>query len=349
MNEVRSIALLKQILWIGIFWGLCFNSIQAKEQTGDLLKAIHERGHLICGVSQGLAGFSSPDDKGHWQGLDVDFCRAVAVAVFGDPLKVKFIPLSAKERFTALQSGEIDLLSRNTTWTLSRDASLGIDFIGTIYHDGQGFMVKSDLGVNSVNQLSGAIICTNTGTTTELNIADYFQAHRLKYQVLAFEKTDETVGAYESGRCDVYSTDRSGLYAQRLQLKDKNKHIILPEIISKEPLSPAVRQGDDQWANIVRWTLFALINAEELDIKQSNVDKMRKSKNPDVRRLLGVQDNLGEKLGLKQDWAYQIVRQLGNYEDLYDRNLGKQSPLKIDRGINHLWKEGGILYAPPLR
>ncbi len=324
-------------------------SAVAKESTGDTLKVVQDRGYLICGVSQGLAGFSNTNDQGQWQGLDVDFCRAVAAGIFSDKNKVKFIPLSAKERFTALQSGEIDILARNTTWTFIRDATLGLDFIGAIYYDGQGFMVKKELGVQHVNELDGAIICTNSGTTTELNIADYFQANGLKYQIVTFEKSDETVAAYEAGRCDVFSTDKSGLYAYGLQLKNKDDHMILPEIISKEPLGPVVRQGDDQWANIVRWTLFALINAEELRLTQTNIKNNQNSKNPNIQRFVGVQGNFGEKVGLKNDWAYQMISQVGNYNDIFERNLGKQTPLKIERGMNELWTKGGILYAPPLR
>lgn len=325
------------------------NVLSAKESSGDTLKVIQSRGYLICGVSQGLAGFSVPDDRGDWHGMDVDFCRAVASAVLGDKTKLKFIPLSAKDRFTALQSGEIDLLSRNTTWTFTRDTTLGLDFIGTLYYDGQGFMVRKNLNVQSVKALAGSIICTNAGTTTELNVADYFQTHNIPYQIVTFEKSDETALAYDAGRCDAYSTDKSGLFAQRLQLKNQDDHIILPEIISKEPLGPVVRQGDDQWANIVRWTLFTLINAEELDVNQSNVTKMRESENPDIQRMLGVQGNFGQKIGLKNDWGYQIILQVGNYADIFDRNLGAGSLLDVDRGVNRLWTQGGILYAPPFR
>lgn len=324
-------------------------TVFAKESTGDTLKVVKERGHLICGVSQGLPGFSNTDDKGQWQGIDVDFCRAVATAIFSDKDKVKFIPLSAKERFTALQSGEIDVLARNTTWTFVRDTTLGLDFIGTLYYDGQGFMIRKDLGITSVNQLNGATICTTTGTTTELNIADYFTTRNLAYEVVTFEKSDESVAAYEAGRCDVYSTDKSGLYAYSLQLKDKSAHMILPEIISKEPLGPVVRQGDDQWANIVRWTLFAIINAEELGVAQTNIEKMNGSNNPSIKRFVGKNGGFGEKIGLKNDWSYQIIRQVGNYQEIFDRNLGEKTPLKVERGINHLWTEGGIVYAPPFR
>lgn len=314
-----------------------------------MLDTVKARGYLKCGVSQGLPGFSSPNDKGKWEGMDVDLCRAVAAATLNDADKVKYTPLSAKERFTALQSGEVDILARNTTWTFVRDTSLGIDFTGTIYYDGQGFMVRKDAGVASVKDLDGAVICTNTGTTTELNVADYFTANKIKYEILTFEKTDETLAAYESGRCDVFTTDASGLAAQRIKLAKPNDHIILPEIISKEPLSPAVRQGDDQWANIVRWSLYAMINAEEQNVTSKNVEAMKKSKDPNIQRLLGVQGGLGERIGLRDDWGYQIIKQVGNYGEMFDRNLGKDSPLKIERGINALWKDGGIVYAPPVR
>jgi len=318
----------------------------AQAQTLDAVKS---RGNLLCGVSQGLPGFSNPDDKGNWTGIDVDVCRAVAAAVFGDDSKVKYVPLSAKERFTALQSGEIDMLSRNTTWTFTRDNSLGIDFAGVNYYDGQGFLVRKDLGVKNAKELAGAAVCTNTGTTTELNVADYFRANNMDYKVVAFEKADEVVAAYDAGRCDVYTTDRSGLAAQRTKLKNPDAHVVLPEIISKEPLGPAVRHGDDQWGDIVRWSLNTMIIAEELGITSSNVDKMKSSDNPEVKRLLGQEANFGEQLGLSQDFAYNIVKKVGNYAESYNRNVGPDTPLKLDRGLNALWTQGGILYAPPFR
>lgn len=328
---------------------LAGTTLVAAAESSSLLAQVQARGYLKCGVSQGLPGFSSPDDKGNWQGIDVDLCRAVASATLGDANKVKFTPLSAKERFTALQSGEIDVLSRNTSWTFTRDTSLGIDFTGILYYDGQGFMVSKEAGVNSVKQLSGAVVCTNTGTTTELNLADYFKAHNIQYEVVTFENTDETLAAYEAGRCDVYTTDASGLAAQRLKLSEPDKHIVLPEIISKEPLAPAVRQGDDQWANIVRWSLNAMINAEELGVDSSNVDNMRKSKDPNIQRLLGVQKGFGDRIGLKDDCFYQVIKQVGNYGEIFDKNLGHKSPLKIERGYNALWTQGGLMYAPPVR
>ncbi|MCS5710519.1 transporter substrate-binding domain-containing protein [Candidatus Berkiella aquae] len=326
--------------------------VQAQPKTvqGGTLQHVQQRGYLTCGVSQGLAGFSTVDDQGHWQGLDVDFCRAVAAATLGDANKVKFVPLSAKQRFTALQSGDIDLLSRNTTWTYLRDTSLGLNFIGIIYYDSQGFIVRKSSKINSAAELDGAIICTNAGTTTELNITDYFKSKGLKFQVLTFEKSDETLAAYEMGRCDAYSTDMSGLAAEQLKLSDASAHIILPEKISKEPFSPMVRQGDDHWNEIVRWTLYALIDAEEMNINQNNVkEKYLNDKNIQVERILGKQPNFANKIGLKEDWVYQVILQVGNYGEIFERNIGQNSPLKIERGLNALWDRGGILYAPPFR
>jgi general L-amino acid transport system substrate-binding protein len=321
----------------------------ASAHAGPTLDAVKQRGHLKCGVSQGLPGFSSPNAKGQWAGLDVDYCRAVAAAIFGDAGKVRFVPLSAKERFTALQSGEIDLLSRNTTWTISRDTELGFNFAGVSYYDGQGFMVRKDLGIKSAKELDGATICANSGTTTELNMADWFRARGMQYRPVVFEKSDEVVAAYDAGRCDVYTTDRSGLYAQRIKLKNPDAHVILPEVISKEPLGPLVRQGDDQWFNIAKWTLFALIGAEELGVNSQNVEQQRKSaKSPEVQRLLGVSGSGGQALGLGKDWAYDVIRQVGNYGEIFQRNLG-EPPLNIERGQNALWTEGGLMYAPPFR
>jgi general L-amino acid transport system substrate-binding protein len=321
-------------------------SSQADAQT---LKTIKDRGMLSCGVSQGLPGFSAPDDKGNWAGLDVDLCKAVAAAVFNDPTKVKYVPLSAKDRFTALQSGEIDVLSRNTTWTVSRDTSLGVNFAGVNYYDGQGFLVRKSLKVNSALELNSASICVQTGTTTEQNLADYFKGNNMKYEVIAFSTADETVKAYESGRCDVFTTDVSGLYAERLKLAVPADHGVLPEVISKEPLGPLVRHGDDQWFDIVKWTLFAMINAEELGITQKNVDDMAKSDKPELKRVFGTDGNLGEQLGLTKDWVTRIVKAVGNYGESFDRNVGAGSKLGIARGLNALWNKGGIQYAPPIR
>ncbi|MGB0845146.1 MAG: amino acid ABC transporter substrate-binding protein [Thiolinea sp.] len=319
-------------------------SLQAA--TLDDVKA---KGHVQCGVSQGLPGFSNQDDSGKWTGLDVDLCRGIAAAVFGDAEKVKFSPLSAKERFTALSSGEVDVLSRNTTWTMTRDTQLGLNFAGVNYYDGQGMMVPSKLGVKSAKELDGANICTNTGTTTELNITDYFRANNMKFELVAFEKADEVVQAYNAGRCDVYTTDRSGLAAQRLKLDDPAAHTVLPEIISKEPLGPVVRQGDDQWFNIVKWVHNAMVNAEEMGIDSGNVAKMAESDNPGIKRLLGTEGEFGAKLGLPADWAMQIIKQVGNYGESYEANVGPETPLKLQRGVNALWKSGGLMYAPPVR
>ncbi len=318
--------------------------------SAGTLDDVKSKGFIQCGVSQGLIGFSNPDDKNNWTGLDVDFCRAVAGAVFGDGQKVKFTPLSAKERFTALQSGEIDILSRNTTWTMGRDTSLGLVFAGVTYYDGQGFLVKKSLGVDSALKLDGASVCTQTGTTTELNLADYFRANNMKYEVVAFEKADEVIAAYDSGRCDVFTTDQSGLYAERLKLKNPDENVVLPEIISKEPLGPVVRQGDDAWFNVVKWTYFALLNAEEAGVTAANADDMiANSTDPGIRRLLGVEGDFGKAIGLENNWAANAVKAVGNYGEMFDRNVGPETNLKISRGVNALWSKGGIQYAPPVR
>jgi general L-amino acid transport system substrate-binding protein len=320
-------------------------ALPASAGTLDQVKA---KGYVQCGVSQGVIGYSAPNDKGEWAGFDIDFCRALAAAIFNDPSKAKFTPLSTKDRFTALQSGEIDILTRNTTWTLDRDTKLGFNFVGTTYYDGQGFMVKKSMKINSALELSGASVCTQTGTTTELNLADYFRNNKMKYEVVAFATADETIKAYESGRCDVFTTDASQLYAQRLKFANPDD-IVLPEIISKEPLGPVVRQGDDQWFDIAKWTFFAMLNAEELGINSKNVEEMKKSSSPEIKRVLGIEGNLGEGLGLTNDWVVRIVSKVGNYAEIYDRNLGAGSKLKIERGVNRLWNKGGIQYAPPIR
>ena len=317
--------------------------------SGATIDQVRKKGFIQCGVSQGLPGFSEISGKGKWQGIDVDYCRGLAAAVLGDSAKVKFTPLSAKERFTALQSGEIDVLSRNTTWTLSRDTGLAVSFVGVVYYDGQGFMVRKKSGVTSAKQLDGATICVNTGTTTELNVADYFRANKMKYKMVVFEKSDEVVAAYDAGRCDVYTTDQSGLYANRVKLKKPDSHIVLPEVISKEPLGPVVRQGDDQWADINRWTLYALLEAEELGLTSVNVKKMKSSANPAVLRFLGVEKDMGKQMGLSRDWAMKVVKSVGNYGEIFERNLGAKTTLKISRGQNALWRDGGLHYAMPVR
>jgi general L-amino acid transport system substrate-binding protein len=321
----------------------------AHSASAQTLKTVKDRGILNCGSNGSLAGFGLPDAQGKWTGLDVDVCRGVAAAIFNDANKVKFVPLSAKDRFTALQSGEVDVLARNTTWTSSRDTSLGLNFTGVDYYDGQGFLVRKSLKVNSALELNGASVCVQQGTTTELNLADYFRAHNMQLKSVTFATANEAVKAYDAGRCDSYTTDASGLYAERLRLANPDDHIILPEIISKEPLGPVVRHGDDQWFDIVKWVLYAQLNAEELGITQANVDEMVKSTNPDVKRFVGTEGNYGEQLGLTKDWAVRIIKLVGNYGEMFDRNVGSGSPLKIDRGLNKLWNKGGVQYAPPIR
>lgn len=328
---------------------LGFSATAALAQAPSTLRNVQSKGFVQCGVTQGLAGFSMPDSAGNWTGLDVDLCRALAAAIFNDPTKVRFSPLSAKDRFTALQSGEIDVLSRNTTWTLQRDTSLGLNFAGINYFDGQGFMVRKSLNVKSARELSGASVCVQTGTTTELNVADFFRANNLKYEPVVFASADETVKAYDSGRCDVFTTDASGLYAERVKLAKPDDHVVLPEIISKEPLGPVVRHGDDQWLDVVKWVHFAMITAEELNITKANLDQMMQSTNPEIRRVLGVEGNAGEALGLTKDWVVRIVRHVGNYAEAFDRNVGPSTRLGISRGLNALWTKGGLQYAPPIR
>ncbi|MFO1371630.1 MAG: amino acid ABC transporter substrate-binding protein [Candidatus Competibacteraceae bacterium] len=317
--------------------------------AGTTLNAIKERGFIKCGVSDGLPGFSFADEKGNYSGIDVDVCRAVAAAVFGDATKVKFTPLTAKERFTALQSGEVDVLSRNTTWTSSRDSAQGMNFAGVTYYDGQGFLVNKKLGVKSAKQLDGATVCINAGTTHELNLSDYFRANKTKFTPLTYEKSDESAKSLEAGRCDVLTSDQSQLYAQRLKLAKPDEYVVLPEVISKEPLGPAVRHGDDDWLDIVKWTLFVMVDAEELGVNSKNVEEMKKSTNPDVKRLLGVEGDKGKDFGLANDWMATVIKQVGNYSEIFERNVGKDSPLKIARGLNALWNQGGLQYAPPVR
>lgn len=316
----------------------------------DTLQDVRAKGHVQCGVSQGLPGFSNPDQNGNWVGIDVDVCRAVAAATLGDASKVKYTPLSAKERFTALQSGEVDILSRNTTWTLVRDTALGLNFAGVNYYDGQGFMVRKDLGVTSAKQLAGAAVCVNIGTTTELNMADFFRANNMNYKPVVFEKADEVVAAYDAGRCDVYTTDRSGLAAQRLKLKNPDAHVILPETISKEPLGPVVRHGDDLWFDIVKWSLNCMIETEEYGVNSGNADKMKASSdNPVIKRQLGVEGEMGKNLSLDNDWCYNIVKQVGNYGEIFEKFVGPNTAIGLNRGVNAQWKDGGVLYAPPIR
>ncbi|WNJ87902.1 amino acid ABC transporter substrate-binding protein [Bosea sp. 685] len=317
--------------------------------AGPTVDKIKARGAIICGVSQGIAGFSIPDSSGKWSGMDVDLCRGLAAAVFDDPNKVQYSPLSAKDRFTALQSSAVDLLARNTTWTMQREASLGMNFAVVNFYDGNSFMTKKSLNVKNAKDLGGASICVTAGTTMELNVADFFRANQMKFEPVVFVTADETAKAYETGRCDVLIADSSANYSRRAQLQKPDDHIVLPELISKEPLGPAVRQGDDQWLNIVKWTHYAMINAEELGVTKANVVEMRSSTNPEIRRLLGLEGNLGEGLGLSKDWADRIVRAVGNYGEVYDRNVGQGSVIKIERTTNALWTKGGLQYAPPVR
>ena len=319
--------------------------------AGKDLDAVKARGQLACGVvTGGISGFMSVDSQGKWVGLDVDICRAVSAAIFGDSEKVKFVPVTAIQRFTALQSGEVDMLSNNTTWTLQRDTALGFDFTGITYYDGQGFMVNKKLGVKSAKELNGATICVAPGSTTELNLADYFRANKMTFKPVVIEKVDEIRAAFFSGRCDVYTTDRSGLFATRVaNAPNPDDYVILPEIISKEPLGPVVRHGDNQFGDIVRWAQFAMIEAEEYGITSKNVDDMLKSENPTIKRILGVTPGMGKALGVDEKWVYNIIKQVGNYGEAFERNVGSGSPLKIDRGLNKLWSQGGLQYAPPIR
>jgi general L-amino acid transport system substrate-binding protein len=329
---------------------VALGSVATVAYAGKELDAIKARGSLICGVSTGVAGFASADSQGKWTGIDVDVCRAVAAAIFGEADKVKFVPTTAQQRFTALQSGEVDLLVRTTTYTLTRDTALGFDFTGVNYYDGQGFMVNKKLGVKSAKELNGATVCVQPGTTTELNLADYFRANKMTFKPVVIEKIEEVRAAFFAGRCDVFTTDASGLYATRAaNAPTPDDYIILPEIISKEPLGPVVRHGDNQFADIVRWSLYAMIEAEEYGITSKNVDEMMKSDNPTIKRILGVTPGMGKALGVDEKWVYNIVKQVGNYGEVFDRNVGMGSPLKIARGQNELWTKGGLQYAPPIR
>ncbi|UIJ73879.1 amino acid ABC transporter substrate-binding protein [Aurantimonas sp. HBX-1] len=329
--------------------GLSVAGLAVNVASAQTLQTVKDRGTLRCGVNTGLPGFASQNDQGAWQGLDVDYCKAVAAAVFGDASKVQYSPLSAVQRFPALQNNEIDMLARNTTWTMDRDTTLGLTFAGVNYYDGQGFMVKKDLNVNSALELSGATVCVQSGTTTELNLADYFSTNGMDYNPVVIEAQNDVNSAYDSGRCDVLTTDASGLAASRLEMGNPDEHVILPEIISKEPLGPAVRQGDTEWFNVVKWTHNALLNAEELGVTQANVEEMLDSENPEIRRLLGQDKNFGESIGLPQDWVVNIIKAVGNYGEIFERNIGVNTPLQIQRGQNALWTKGGLQYGLPIR
>ena len=321
---------------------------QAQQGSGSpTLDAVKARGQLICGANGSVAGFGMPNARGEWTGLDVDVCRAVAAAVFGDASKVRYVATTAQQRFTALQSGEIDLLVRNTTWTLSRDTSLGLDFLATNFYDGQGFMVKKSLNVKSAKELNGATICVQPGTTTELNLADYFRANNIRFTPVVIERLEENIAAYLAGRCDSFTTDVSGLASIRAaNTPVPADHVILPEVISKEPLGPSVRHGDAKWGDIVKWAFFATLEAEELGLTSANIDSQMNSTNPSIQRFVGATGGLGQMLGLDNKWAYNIIKQVGNYGEQYQRNI---KPLGIERGVNNLWTKGGLMYAPPLR
>jgi len=335
--------MVRTILWTGALVLFCTASAQA----GATADAAVKKGFLRCGVNTGIAGFAQPDSKGEWRGIDVDFCRAVAAALFRDAQKVRYTPLTAQQRFTALQSGEVDILSRNTTWTMARDTSLGLNFVGINFYDGQGFMVAKKRNVKKATQLNGAAVCVQPGTTTELNLADYFRANNMKFKPVVIEKLEEVLNAYFAGRCDVFTTDVSGLISARAsRAANAADHVILPEVISKEPFGPAVRHGDDHWFDVVKWSLFATIEAEELGLTSKNIDQQVKSDNPVIQRFVGAKGEFGKMLGLDNRWAYDIIQQVGNYGESFDRHL---TPLGLDRGINKLWNRGGLMYAPPIR
>ncbi len=332
------------------FYAAALVAVSQAAHAGPTLDAVKAKGFVQCGVNTGLAGFGQPDAKGNYTGLDVDVCRAVAAGLLGDASKVKYTPLNAQNRFTALQSGEIDVLSRNATFTQSRDMSLGLISTTPIYYDGQGIMVSKKLNVKSVLELGGATICVTPGSTTELNLADYFRAHKLEYKPVVIEKLDELTNAFFGGRCDAYTTDMSGLASTRASAAaNPDDYVILPEVMSKEPLGPMVRQGDDQWLNMVKWSVYAMIEAEEYGITSQNADDMMKSTNPNVQRILGLSKGYAQSMGLSDKWAYNIIKQVGNYGEAFDRNVGANSTIKLPRGVNNLWTKGGIMYAMPIR
>jgi general L-amino acid transport system substrate-binding protein len=342
---------MKRFLWIAAVAGVAAAVGTPGAHAGATFDAVKNRGEVICGVHTGLYGFSAPDERGQWSGIDVDICRSVAAALFGDASKVRFVPLSAQARLTALQSGEVDILSRNTTWTLTRDTANGLHFTGVNYYDGQGFMVPKDLGVTRAEELEDATICVQTGTTTEKNLADWFRAQEKQFRPVTIEKYEEVTAAYLSGRCDAITSDASQLAAIRANdTPNPDDHIILPEIISKEPLGPSVRHGDDQWFDLVKWSFYATIEAEEMGVTSANVEDMKaNSVDPNVQRLLGATPGMGEALGVSEDWAFNIIKQVGNYGEIYSRTVGEESKLGLPRGLNALWTDGGLMYAPPFR
>jgi general L-amino acid transport system substrate-binding protein len=337
--------MLRKVLALTIFIGLCATA----PAVASTLESVRAEGVVKCGVNASLPGFGAEDEAGNWSGFDVDYCRAIAAAIFGDPSKVAFVATTASDRFRQLQSGAIDVLIRNTTWTMSRDTSLNLAFAGVNYYDGQGFMVRRSLGVTSALELSKATVCVQTDTTTELNLADYFQTRGMQYTLVSRPTVEEATAAYSREECTAYTADVTALYAIRLTMTNPQDHLVLPQIISKEPLGPTVRQGDEQWLNIVKWTHFALLNAEEHGVTSANVDQMRNSSNANVRRLLGVEGEFGKALGLSEDWAYNVIKHLGNYGEVFDRNLGFGSRFGIARGLNAPWVDGGLQYAPPVR
>jgi general L-amino acid transport system substrate-binding protein len=340
----------KRVMWLLAGGVVAWLAAAPAALAASTLDGIKSRGVVTCAVNTGLAGFAMPDREGNYQGLDADTCRALAAAVLGDAKKVKFVPATAQQRFTLLQTGEVDVLTRNTTWTLQRDTDNGMNFAPVTYYDGQGFMVAKKAGVKSAKELDGATVCVQQGTTTELNLADYFRANKLTLKPLVVDKLDEAENAFFSGRCDAYTTDRSGLAATRAsKAPNPDDFVILPEIISKEPLAPAVRHGDDEWFDIVKWVIFAMIGAEEKGITKANIDDMTKSEDPEIKRMLGVTAGMGKALHIDDKWAYNIVKQVGNYGEIFERTVGKDSPLKLDRGINALWNKGGLMYAMPVR
>ncbi len=338
------------VRWKALGLGIAAFAFAVAAQAGPTFDAVKERGYVQCGFNTALAGFSAPDSKGEWQGLDVDLCRGIAAAMFGDASKFKATPLNTQQRFTALQSGEVDVLTRNTTVTLTRDTTLGLMGVGVNFYDGQGLMVRKDLGIESAKELDGATVCVQPGTTTELNLADWFRANNLSFKPVVIEKYEEVVRAFATGRCDAFTTDKSQLASTRMsQLDNPDDYIILPETLSKEPLGPMVRQGDDQWHNLVRWVLHVMIEAEEYGITSENVDEMLNSSNPAVQRILGVTPGMGKNLGVDDKWAYNIIKQVGNYGESFERNIGQNSPMKLDRGLNALWLDGGLMYGWPVR
>ena len=329
-------------------WLLIFMMMVSPAFAGTL-ENVKQRGEMSCGISTGLPGFAMPDKNGYWNGLDVDLCRALVAAIFNDPNKVKLIPLHSKDKLLALQSGEIDVLINTTTWTMARETTMGLEFPVINYYDGQGFMVRKSSKINSTKELNGASICVRQGTTTELNLGDYFRSNKMQLKVVTFGSSDEALSAYDANRCDAITTDASGLYGDRLRLKAPDDHAVLPEVISKEPLAPGVRKGDEKWLDIVKWTHYAMLTAEELGVTKANVDQMIKSDNPEIKRLLGVDGKFGESLGLTNDWVVRIVKSVGNYGEAFENSVGMKSPLKLTRGYNALWSSGGLQYAPPIR